>query len=167
MVGYKVYFNGTKFVVEESESEVCSMPGDSTTEWYEEKKYADKAADDHNKSDLKDVIKCKECGSYFWQNDDERKWYTDNNLKIPRRCDSCRRQISTDSTFSCNYMNSKSKSIINEAYAAHLNNTATDEQEVIWNLAYAIHEARIKWMKGDIEHSRKILYNNDYTVGTN
>lgn len=92
MVGYKVYFNGTKFVVEESTSEVCSMPGDSTTEWYGEKKYADKAAEDHNKSDLKDVIKCKECGSYFWQTNDERIWFTDRNMKAPCRCYSCRKK---------------------------------------------------------------------------
>lgn len=64
-------------------------------------------------------------------------------------------------------MNSKSKSIINEAYIAYLNNTATEEQEVIWKLANAINKARTKWMDGDIEHSIKILYNNDYTIGTN
>ena len=64
-------------------------------------------------------------------------------------------------------MNSKSKSIINEAYIAYLNNTATEEQEVIWKLANAINKARTKWMEGDIKKKKKILYNNDYTIGTN
>lgn len=92
MIGYKVYFNGTKFVAEESTSEVCIIPIDSTTEWCANKKHADKIAEDHNKSDLKDVIKCKECGSYFWQTNEERIWFTDRNMKVPCRCYSCRKK---------------------------------------------------------------------------
>lgn len=64
-------------------------------------------------------------------------------------------------------MESKNKVIIDEAYHACMNGIATEEQELIWKLANAVHCVRTKWMTNDIERVRKILYENDYTVGTN
>lgn len=64
-------------------------------------------------------------------------------------------------------MDSKYKNIINESYVACMNDTATDEQELIWRLANAIHCTRTRWMTNDIEKARKILYEHDYTVGMN
>lgn len=64
-------------------------------------------------------------------------------------------------------MSSKNKNIINEAYIACMNGTATEEQELIWRLANAIHCTRTRWMTNDIEAARKILYEHDYTAGMN
>ena len=54
--------------------------------------YADNAVEKHNANDIKDVKKCKECGEYFWQTDDERSWFADRNMKAPCRCYSCRKK---------------------------------------------------------------------------
>jgi hypothetical protein len=94
MLGYKVYFNGKKFVADEVATEVQTMPGDSTTSWMANKKYAVDAVEHHNTNDLKDVKKCKECGEYFWQTDEERNWFIDRNMKAPCRCYSCRKKRS-------------------------------------------------------------------------
>ena len=64
-------------------------------------------------------------------------------------------------------MDSKFKNIINEAYVACMNHTATDEQELIWRLANAVHCTRTRWMTNDVEAARKILFEHDYTVVTN
>ena len=64
-------------------------------------------------------------------------------------------------------MESKFKDIINEAYSASMNHTATDEQELIWRLANAVHCTRVKLMMEDDETARKILYEHDYSVGRN
>jgi len=53
---------------------------------------ADDAVEKHNANDLKDVKKCKECGEYFWQTDEERTWFADRNMKAPCRCYSCRKK---------------------------------------------------------------------------
>jgi hypothetical protein len=63
-------------------------------------------------------------------------------------------------------MNSANKAIINEAYVASLNGVATEEQKLIWNLANAIREIRMAEMVGRTDLSRRIMSENDYTVGT-
>lgn len=40
-------------------------------------------------------MRCKKCGEYFWQTDDERIWFTDRNMKAPCRCYSCRKKNKT------------------------------------------------------------------------
>lgn len=60
--------------------------------YWENKTYADDAVEEYNANDLKDVKKCKECGEYFWQTDEERIWFTDRNMKAPCRCYSCRKK---------------------------------------------------------------------------
>ena len=72
MLGYKIYFNGDKFVADNAATEVQTMPCDSTVSWM--------------------AKKCKECGEYFWQTDEERTWFADRNMKAPCRCYSCRKK---------------------------------------------------------------------------
>jgi hypothetical protein len=92
MLGYKIYFNGNEFVADNTAMEVQNMPFDSTTMWFANKKSANDAVEKYNANDLKDVKKCKECGEYFWQTDEERIWFTDRNMKAPCRCYSCRKK---------------------------------------------------------------------------
>lgn len=92
MLGYRIYFDGTKFVTDNDATEVQIISPDSTTSWMIDKKSADDAAEKHNVNDLKDVKKCKECGEYFWQTDEERTWFVDRNMKAPCRCYSCRKK---------------------------------------------------------------------------
>lgn len=92
MLGYRIYFNGDKFVTDEVATEVQTMPDDSTTMWFAYKKSAEDVVEHQNANDLKDVKKCKECGEYFWQTDEERAWFADRNMKAPCRCYSCRKK---------------------------------------------------------------------------
>lgn len=92
MLGYKIYFNGDKFVADNAATEVQTMPCDSTVSWMANKASADDAVEKHNANDLKHVKKCKECGEYFWQTDEERTWFADRNMKAPCRCYSCRKK---------------------------------------------------------------------------
>lgn len=92
MLGYRIYFNGNEFVADNTATEVKTMPCDSTVSWMTNKTYADNAVEKHNANDLKDVKKCKECGEYFWQTDEERVWFADRNMKAPCRCYSCRKK---------------------------------------------------------------------------
>ena len=86
MQGYRIYFNGDKFVVDEVATEVQTMPDDSIAMWFANKKSAVDAVEYHNANDF------KECGKYFWQTYDERIWFTDRNMKAPCRCYSCRKK---------------------------------------------------------------------------
>lgn len=64
-------------------------------------------------------------------------------------------------------MSSKDKNIINVAYVAVLHDTAIEEQQLLWKLAQSIHEVRTLLMEDKVEEARKVLYENDYTVGLN
>ena len=92
MLGYRIYFNGEKFVADDIASKLENVPCDSTTSWMANKRYADDAVAKHNANDLKDIKKCKECGAYFWQTDDEREWFAVRNMKAPCRCYTCRKR---------------------------------------------------------------------------
>ena len=63
--------------------------------YYDDEKYAIKGAASYNQ-DVKDgklfFYKCKDCGIFFILTDEEKKWYTDRDMQIPKRCDSCRRK---------------------------------------------------------------------------
>ena len=52
--------------------------------------------------------------------------------------------------------------VINEAYIACMNHTATDEQELIWRLANAVHCAKARSMTNDNERAYQILCENDF-----
>lgn len=46
-----------------------------------------------NKSNNKDIIiiKCKECDNYFIMPYNHAKWYYGKDYKLPRRCETCRK----------------------------------------------------------------------------
>jgi hypothetical protein len=94
MLGYRTYFNGSEFIADDVKTEDCSssLPCDTTTSWFAEKKFADLAVEKYN-TELQDVKICKQCGEYFWQSEDERQWFADRNMKAPCRCFSCRKKI--------------------------------------------------------------------------
>ena len=52
MLGYKIYFNGDKFVADNAATEVQTMPCDSTVSWMANKASADDAVEKHNANDL-------------------------------------------------------------------------------------------------------------------
>ena len=64
-------------------------------------------------------------------------------------------------------MDAKWKAIVNEAYVACMHDKGTDEQKLIWMLANAIHNVRMEWITDNVDAAKKILYENDYTAGTN
>ena len=90
ILGFRIYFDGEKFVADNVATEVQTTPNDSVVSWFTSKKFADDAVEKQNTDDLKDVKKCKECGEYFWQTDEERSWFAGKNMKNPCRCYSCR-----------------------------------------------------------------------------
>lgn len=101
ITGYKVYFDGEKFVAEDERSKVQALPAYSLTHWSDTKAHADKAAkndnahlkaEEANMVDDKDFIirKCKDCGEYFMVTKSEYDWYKEKDFAIPRRCDTCR-----------------------------------------------------------------------------
>lgn len=92
MLGYRIHFNGNKFVADDIATEVQTLPCDSAILWMANKKSANDAVEKHNANNLKDIKKCKECGEYFWQTDEERIWFADRNMKAPCRCYSCRKK---------------------------------------------------------------------------
>ena len=56
---------------------------------------ADTCADDYNidiSTGELTVKKCKDCGMYFFVSKDEASWYTDKGLKVPSRCEFCRKK---------------------------------------------------------------------------
>lgn len=53
MLGYRIHFNGEKFVADNTATEVQTMPCDSTVSWMANKKYADEAVETHNENDIK------------------------------------------------------------------------------------------------------------------
>ena len=92
MVGYKIYFDGYKFVVDDTATEAQSVPCDSTVIWLGNKKHADNIAKKFNANYLKEIKKCKECGKYFWQTDEKRMWFHIPIYKLSCRCYSCRKK---------------------------------------------------------------------------
>lgn len=92
MLGFRIYFDGNQFVADNNATEVQTTSDDSVVMWFANRKSADDAVRKHNADDIKDVKKCKECGEYFWQTDEERNWYADRNMKAPCRCFSCRKK---------------------------------------------------------------------------
>lgn len=91
-LGYKVYYNGEKFVAEENPSNVEAETSDGTNMWFENIIHAKKGAESLN-NDLKNgdiVVKtCRDCGRYFILTMERINWFLDKGLKEPRRCDSC------------------------------------------------------------------------------
>ena len=94
MKGYRRYYDGEKYVVDEEVSEVQKLPKDSTTSWFKTHDQALVAAniDNQIEAEQKNVKVCKECGSYFYQTESDRNWFLERNLKVPCRCYTCRKK---------------------------------------------------------------------------
>lgn len=89
--GYKVYFNGTRFISEGTKSDVKDTYDDSTTLWLSDKWTADKVAERYNNpKNISDIRKCKCCGQFFWLTAKDRAWFIEKGLKTPVRCKKCR-----------------------------------------------------------------------------
>lgn len=69
MLGYRVYFDGTKFVADNEKTQVQSIPCDSTISWMSNEISVENAVAKLNKEELNNVKKCKQCGEYFFQTD--------------------------------------------------------------------------------------------------
>lgn len=61
-------------------------------------------------------------------------------------------------------MDKKYKDKVFESFSAYQDGCATEEQELIWELANAIHKAHETWLRGDSLKARQILYAHDYTI---
>ena len=103
MVGYKIYFDGEKFVMDENMSEVESTPRDSVISWNVALDTAIAAVDSLNKSHkskpeelikAKDFLirKCKDCNNYFILDGMQVEWFERRDLKLPCRCIACRKK---------------------------------------------------------------------------
>lgn len=101
ITGYKVYFDGEKFVAEDVKSEVQAVKGDTPVWWMDKASRAVSTAAEHNEhlkltesdmTDDKDVVvrKCKECGEYYMITKQEYDWFKERELAAPRRCNTCR-----------------------------------------------------------------------------
>ena len=62
-------------------------------------------------------------------------------------------------------MKQKYKDIVFESYMACMEKRATEEQELIWGLANAVHCVRTRLENGDTEYANKIMHDLDYTIG--
>ena len=100
MKGYKVFYDGEKFIMEEEKSEI----GDTTdfVHWmisYETAKKSVESCNNRHKNDASElesdydfIIKsCKDCKELYLMNKMEVDWYLDRKLTLPCRCPSCRK----------------------------------------------------------------------------
>ena len=103
MLGYKIYFNGERFVIEDEKSLVEDTPNDSTVSWNAELSTGKVAVHNLNrnhKSKPEELSKsndfliktCKDCGDYFMLSALQVNWFEVRNLKIPCRCAACRQK---------------------------------------------------------------------------
>ena len=101
MVGYKIYFDGEKFVMENKKSVSSHVPDDGAVMWSTGLDTAIAAVDNFNKHyksspqklvGPKDFLirKCRDCNNYFTLTDKQVKWFESRDLKLPCRCIACR-----------------------------------------------------------------------------
>lgn len=95
MQGYRVYFDGEKFVVESELSEVGQTPYDSPIYWCSNPELAWIEASNRNiaiRTGAWEIRTCKDCGKYFILSHPEMEWFTMHGMKSPRRCMACRKE---------------------------------------------------------------------------
>lgn len=103
MVGYKIYYDGEKFVMEDKKSIVENVPSDSVVSWNAGLDTAIAAVDSLNKSHkskpeelirAKDFLirKCRDCNNYFILGGRQVEWFEHRDLKLPCRCMVCRKK---------------------------------------------------------------------------
>lgn len=102
MLGYKIYFNGERFVIDDKKSPVETVSSDSVVSWNASLDSGKKAVDKLNKKykskseELDDpddflIRTCKDCGNYFMLRYGEIIWFGFRNFKLPCRCRYCRK----------------------------------------------------------------------------
>lgn len=101
MLGYRIYYNGENFAMDESMTQVQDTPGDSTTRWNAFPVTAYEAVKKLNSECKQDITElkgnkdfmvrtCKECGEYFIATKMFIDWFISRDLAIPCRCNTCR-----------------------------------------------------------------------------
>ena len=63
MLGFRIYFDGNKFVADNNATEVQTTLDDSVVMWFTNRKSADNAVRKHNADDIKDVKNAKNAES--------------------------------------------------------------------------------------------------------
>jgi|GEM_PF-1394945 len=101
MLGYKVYYDGEKFVAENVKSQVCTAYTDHPVKWaitYEGTETTIKNLTEScklNEADVKEdtdllLRKCKDCGEWFILSASNVHYFKARMLNIPCRCEKCR-----------------------------------------------------------------------------
>ena len=102
MLGYKIYFNGERFVIDDKKSPVETVSSDSVVSWNASldsgqnavdnlnKRYKSKSEELDNPGDFL-IRTCKDCGNYFMFTYAEVIWFGSRNFKLPCRCRYCRK----------------------------------------------------------------------------
>lgn len=101
MIGYKIYFDGEKFVMDNKKSLVEDVPNDSVVSWnagLDTGLAAVNSLNESHKSKPEELIKakdflirkCKDCNTYFILGAMQVEWFERRDLKLPCRCITCR-----------------------------------------------------------------------------
>jgi len=110
MIIYKEYWDEKSQEVKFKEIEVADKNDPATIEsnctefinaYYTDKASAENGVARFNK-DIKAekffIKKCKECGIFFVISADEKQWYEDRGMQLPKRCEKCRKKRKVDKT---------------------------------------------------------------------
>lgn len=103
MKAYKMFYNEDKKEIDYYTFQIINefdFSNDPVTNLYESKgrhntckdsflESFNKLKENVNKG-LAEVVKCKDCGTYFIIDVGEKEWFEFRNLKLPRRCCECR-----------------------------------------------------------------------------
>ena len=76
-------------------SEIDNYPHDrgEMSSFFELKEHAIKALKEWEEDYAKGYYKiCKDCGGYFWLDDDGEEWFREKNMTPPKRCPECRKK---------------------------------------------------------------------------
>lgn len=103
--GYKVYYNGEKFVVDEHKTTLTreDYPRlDNLTCWCRTKEHAEQAAEFCNGNLLPNIIilKCRDCGRYFHLSREEYDFYNKMYFVKINHCRACRTKKLNDKILS-------------------------------------------------------------------
>ena len=95
MYGYKVYFDGDKFVTDSEISKIEQEPYDSPICWYTNPELAwldAKARNTMLQTGAWEIRTCKDCCNYFILGHSEIEWFSMRGMALPKRCVTCRKE---------------------------------------------------------------------------
>lgn len=95
MYGYKVYFDGEKFVIESELSKIEQEPYDSPVCWYTNPELAlldAKARNTMIQTGAWEIRTCKDCCNYFILGRLDANWFVTHGMELPKRCLACRKE---------------------------------------------------------------------------